>query len=327
MSRKKNIIIIYVFLLIFLYLIIYVLPNLIGSLKSSYAVQYGEIEVSQNANGLIVREENIYTATSSGKSNYLIGDDDLVRVGTKIVDIEGGNKEVDEDLLKLSKKVKAVAIPTGDYTAQYDGLVAYFCDGYESKFRPENIDKVSENTIKSLDDIPAVKLKRRDIAAKEPVFKIVNRSQWKLVCFFKTNPNIEYTEGKGVRAGIVGVGGKSSVLMTVDSVTKNKKTGKTKLVLVSDRYYNGMTSDRKVKVNLIDSVNKGLIIKNSSITSNKKGQKGVMVKNKVGDFVFKPISVIVTDGENSVVANKVFFDKKGNPVDTIVTYDIILTRP
>lgn len=52
-----------------------------------------------------------------------------------------------------------------------------------------------------------------------------------------------------------------------------------------------------------------------------------MVKNKVGDFVFKPISVIVTDGENSVVANKVFFDKKGDPVDTIVTYDIILTRP
>ena len=59
MSRKKTIIIIYVFLLIFLYLIIYVLPNLIVSLKSSYAVQYGEIEVSQNANGLIVREENV----------------------------------------------------------------------------------------------------------------------------------------------------------------------------------------------------------------------------------------------------------------------------
>ena len=155
MSRKKNIIIIYVFLLIFLYLIIYVLPNIIGSLKSSYAVQYGEIEVSQNANGLIVRDENIYTAASSGKSNYLISDDDLVRVGTKIVDIEGGKKEADEDLLKLSKKVKAVTVPTGDYTAQYDGLVAYCCDGYESKFRPENIDKVSETTIKSLDDLPS----------------------------------------------------------------------------------------------------------------------------------------------------------------------------
>ena len=53
--------------------------------------------------------------------------------------------------------------------------------------------------------------------------------------------DIEYTEGKGIRVGIAGVEGKSSVLMVVDSVTKNKKTGKTKLVLVSDRYYNGMT--------------------------------------------------------------------------------------
>ncbi len=327
MSRKKTIIIIYVFLLIFLYLIIYVLPNLIVSLKSSYAVQYGEIEVSQNANGLIVREENVYTATSSGKANYLIGDDDLVRVGTKIIDLEGGKKEADEELLKLSKKVKAVSVPTGDYTAQYDGLVAYYCDGYESKIRPESIDKISEDTVKSIEDKSAVNLKRREIAAKEPAFKIVNRSHWNLVCFLKSNPNIVYTEGKGIRVVIEGAGGKSSLLMTVDSVFKNKKTGKTKLVLTSDRYYNGMTSDRKVKVTLVDSINKGLVIKNTSIISNKKGQKGVMVKNKVGDFVFKPISIIVTDGENSVVANKVFFDKNGKAVDTIVTYDIILTRP
>lgn len=327
MSRKKNIIIIYVFLLICLYLIIYILPNLIVSLKPSYAVQYGEIGISQNANGLIVREENVYTATSSGKANYLIGNDDLVRVGTKLIDVEGEKKEADEELLKLSKKVKAVSVPTGDYTAQYDGIVAYCCDGYESKFQPESIEKVSEDTVKSIENIPAVKLKRRGIAAKEPVFKIVNRSHWKLVCFLKNDPNIEYTEGKGIRVGISGVEGKSSILMTVESAAKNKKTGKTKLVLVSDRYYNGMTSDRRVKVNLVNSINKGLVIKNTSITNNKKGQKGVMVKNKVGDFVFKPISVIVTDGENSVVANKVFFDKKGKPVDTIVTYDIILTRP
>ena len=52
-----------------------------------------------------------------------------------------------------------------------------------------------------------------------------------------------------------------------------------------------------------------------------------MVKNKVGDYVFKPINVIATDGENSVVANNLFYDKKGKAVDTIVTYDIILTRP
>lgn len=327
MSRKKKIIIIYVFLLIILYLIIYVLPNLIVSLKSSYAVQYGEIEVSQNANGLIVRDENVYTATSSGKTNYLIGDDDLVRVGTKIIDIEGGEKATDEELLKLSKKVKAVSVPTGDYTAQYDGLVTYYCDGYESKLRPERIDKISEDTVSTIKDGATVKLKRREIAAKEPVFKIVNRSHWNLVCFLKTNPNMIYTEGKGIKVGIEGEEGKSSLLMTIDSVFENKKTGRTKLVLTSDRYYNGMTSDRKVKVNLIDSINKGLIIKNTSIINDKNGQKGVMVKNKVGDFVFKPISIIATDGENSVVSNKVFFNKNGNAVDTIVTYDIILTRP
>lgn len=327
MRRKRLIIIAYVFLLIFLYIVIYVLPNLLVSLKPSYAVQYGEIELSQTADGIIARDESVYTAASSGKTNYLIGEDELVRVGTKILEVDGSKKERDEELVKLSKKIKDVAISTGDYTAQYDGLVAYSCDGYESRFKPQSVNKISENTINQLKEDATINLKRREIATKEPVFKIVNRSDWRLVCFLKKQKHIDYAEGTGIRVGVEGASGKSSVLMTIESVSEDKKNGKIKLVLASDRYYDGMTSDRKVKVNLVDSINKGLIIRNTSITKNKKGQEGVMVKNKVGDYVFKPIQITATDGENSVVTNKVFFDKKGKPVDTIVTYDIVLTRP
>lgn len=327
MHKKRIIIIAYVFLVILLYFVIYVLPNLLVSLKSSYAVQYGEIEVSQTTRGVIARDENVYTSISSGKTNYLIKDDDLVRVGTKILEIDGSKIERDEDLKKLSKKIDDVAIATGDYTAQYDGLVAYCCDGYESKFKPEKVNQVTQSMINNIKDGATVNLKRREVAKKDPVFKIVNRSNWDLVCFLKKQPHIEYSEGSGIKVSIEGTKGKSSVIMAIQSAKLDKKSGKIKLVLSSDRYYNGMTSDRSVKVKLIDSVNKGLIIKNTSITKNKKGEKGVMVKNKVGDYVFKPINVIATDGENSVVANKMFYDKKGKAVDTIVTYDIILTRP
>ena len=327
MRKKRLIIIAYVFLLILLYFVIYVLPNLLVSLKSSYAVQYGEIKVSQTASGILARDENVYTSISSGKTNYLIKEDDLVRVGTKILELDGSQTEPDEDLKKLSKKVKNVAVATGDYTAQYDGLVAYCCDGYESKLKPEKVNQISENTINHVKDGATVNLKRREVAKKEPVFKIVNRSNWNLVCFLKKQRHIDYSEGSGIKVEIEGSSGKSSVVMVIYSAEQDKKSGKIKLVLSSDRYYNGMTSDRRVKVNIIDSVNKGLIIKNTSIINNKKGEKGVMVKNKVGDYVFKPIKVIATDGENSVVANKTFFDKKGKSVDTIVTYDIILTRP
>lgn len=327
MRKKRLIIIAYVFLLILLYFVIYILPNLLVSLKSSYAVQYGEIEVSQTASGIIARDENVYTSASSGKTNYLIKEDDLVRVGTKILEVDGSKIDCDEELRKLSKKVKDVSVATGDYTAQYDGLVAYCCDGNESKLRPDKVDQISESTINNIKDGAIVNLKRREVAKKEPVFKIVNRSNWNLVCFLKKQPHIEYSEGSGIKVGIEGASGKSSVIMVIQSAKLDKKSGKIKLVLSSDRYYNGMTSDRRVKVKLVDSVNKGLIIKNTSIIKNKKGQKGVMVKNKVGDYVFKPINVIATDGENSVVSNNLFYDKKGKAVDTIVTYDIILTRP
>ena len=104
MRKKRLIIIAYVFLLILLYFVIYILPNLLVSLKSSYAVQYGEIEVSQTASGIIARDENVYTSASSGKTNYLIKEDDLVRVGTKILEVDGNKIDRDEELRKLSQK-------------------------------------------------------------------------------------------------------------------------------------------------------------------------------------------------------------------------------
>ena len=323
--HKKRLIIIYIISIVVLYVMIYILPDVLGTLKSSYAVQYGELSVKEDATGVIVRDENVYTSATSGRANYLIREDDLVRVGTKVIDITGEKHDSDEELIELGKKVKNVAVNTGDYTSQADGLVAYTCDGYEGKFKPDKVSSITEKKINNIKDGKTLNLKRQIIGNKEPVFKVVDRSRWKIVCFINNKSHIKYEKGDGIRVGIESAGEKDSVIMSIESVTT--KDGKTKLILESDRYYKGLTRDRKVKLKLVDSVNRGLIIKNSSLTKDKKGVHGVMVKDKVGNFVFRPVKVIATDGENSVVANNIFYDKSGNAIDTIVTYDQILTRP
>ncbi len=323
--HKKRLIIIYIIAFVVLYVMIYILPDVLGTLKSSYAVQYGELSVKEDAVGVIVRDENVYTSATSGRANYLIRENDLVRVGTKVIDITGEKHESDEGLLELGKKVKNVAVNTGDYTSQADGLVAYNCDGYEGKFRLDKISSITENKINNIKAEEVVNLKRQMIGNKEPIFKVVDRSKWNIVCFLSDKSHIKYKEGDGIKVGIENAGEKASVIMSIESVTKKK--GKIKLVLESDRFYKGLTRDRKVNLKLVDSVNRGLIVRNSSLTKDKKGVQGVMVKDKVGNFVFKPVQVIATDGENSVVTSNVFYDKSGKAVDTIVTYDQVLTRP
>ena len=56
-------------------------------------------------------------------------------------------------------------------------------------------------------------------------------------------------------------------------------------------------------------------------------QKGVFVKNKLGEHVFKPISIKADDGERCVVFSDIYVDENGNFVETIKTYDEIVTAP
>ncbi len=43
--------------------------------------------------------------------------------------------------------------------------------------------------------------------------------------------------------------------------------------------------------------------------------------------MFKPIKVLITDGEVSLVENSFFYDGQGQRVDTVKIYDEILKKP
>ena len=56
-------------------------------------------------------------------------------------------------------------------------------------------------------------------------------------------------------------------------------------------------------------------------------QKGVLVKNKLGEHVFKPVSIKTDDGERCVAFSDIYVDENGNFVETIKTYDEIVAEP
>ena len=98
------------------------------------------------------------------------------------------------------------------------------------------------------------------------------------------------------------------------------------ILLKTDRYYEDFAKIRSVSAAVVTSDYNGIIISNESITVSD-GKIGVSVKSKSGEFIFKPIKIITTDGKSSLVEMSYFIDENGEKVNTVNIYDEILKTP
>ena len=74
---------------------------------------------------------------------------------------------------------------------------------------------------------------------------------------------------------------------------------------------------------MIISQKTGIVLETSSI-SEEDGWKGVYVKNKYGNYVFTPISIIAEVGDKTVVESRTFYDKDSDKIiSTVKNYDSI----
>jgi len=71
---------------------------------------------------------------------------------------------------------------------------------------------------------------------------------------------------------------------------------------------------------------RGLLISNSSLTT-KDGVVGAYVKDTIGEFHFKPVRTIATDGRKTLVLEGIYYDENGQPVETVNVYDEVLKKP
>ncbi len=90
---KKSPVVILFIVAAVLYVIIYILPQVTGALRSSYTAEYGELKISDKAEGYIVRTEYVYFSNVNGVANRYIKENKLVRRGTRIMEVTQGNTE------------------------------------------------------------------------------------------------------------------------------------------------------------------------------------------------------------------------------------------
>ncbi|MCQ2555213.1 MAG: hypothetical protein MJ171_06145, partial [Clostridia bacterium] len=97
----------------------------------------------------------------------------------------------------------------------------------------------------------------------------------------------------------------------------------TEVVLSSTSYYEDFDRIRIGKATIITEEITGLLLETSSIVTID-DKPGVYVINKNNDKVFRPINILGTFGDTTVVSRNYFYDSDGDYTTTVKIYDTIL---
>jgi putative membrane fusion protein len=300
-KKKRRLIYPFIITVLVLFLIIYVLPTVTGALTQTSLVEYGSIQIVDEVTCYFVREEKVHLANDSGTIQYYFEEGELVRKGTKVLEI----------------------VPSrGNYFVEDNGIVSYYVDGLEKTFSPRTMKSLKKDKVENL-DIKINHIKRDSVISGEPVYKMIDNTCWYVVFWVKPNNIIKYTKGDTVYLNLP--------LGKVKGITHDilEQEGRWLVILKFNCYYKDLPKLRKIDTEVITSNYEGLMIANKSITS-LDGKPGVYVRDISGEFVFTPVSVITSDGEYSLVESSFYYEKvdgKDMKIPTVNVYDEILNNP
>lgn len=244
----------------------------------------------------------------------------IQRLNQKKDYIQANDDTAKDEIIRQNKSINGSGVVPENYISQMNGVVSFYIDGYESEFTPENMALLSREKVHGL-NIEVQNLARETTLSKEPLYKIVDNKKWYAVFWVAPENIVKYEKGK--RATI------NLPLGQVDGTIYDilDDNGQWLVILEFNRYYEEFAQIRIVDAEVITSDYNGLIIKNESITT-KDSQPGVYVKDKSGEYVFKPVKIITSDGECSLVEVSYFYTDDGaTKVETVNIYDEILKKP
>lgn len=319
-KKTKKAICIYVIILLLLYIVVEVLPRVTDVFETTQVLEPGTLTLSCETTGYLIKDEQIGVAKESGKIQYLVPVGTAVKKGAALVSVEPTEEK--EEHIRFSDEMDELKGYEGlseDYTSPISGVFSLSIDGYENYFTPEKMIGIKRDTVEGL-NFKATNLDRDSVIKGEPIFKVSGDDSWYVLCWLDSKSVKNYPEGKKVILKFPD----ADVEADVYKVKQEERDYR--VIFHLDVYYKNFAEVRTQKMEVVASDNYGLIVDNGAIIE-KKGSKGVYVKNKNGKYIFKKIKVITTDGKESVIKDVSFIDEDGSQVNTVDVYDEVLRHP
>lgn len=243
----------------------------------------------------------------------------IQRLNQKLGYIQATDNKAKDEIVKQNKSENSAGVTPENYICPVNGVISYYMDGYESEFTPENIALLSREKVQNL-SFDVQNTARETTLAEEPLYKVVDNKKWYAVFWVAPENIVKYQKGKKATLNLP----LGQVDGTISDIIDDNDQWL--VILEFNKYYEEFAQIRKVDAEVVTSDYSGLIIRNESITT-KDGQPGVYVKDKSGEYIFKPVKIITSDGEWSLVEVSYYYDKNGDRVETVNIYDEILKKP
>lgn len=319
-KKTKRIIAVYLAALLLLYIIVEVLPEVTDIFETTQTLEPGTLRIAYETTGYLIKDESVGIAPESGDIQYLVAVGTAVKKGYPIVSVTpDGESNQDARFGEYMNKLDGYEGLSEEYNSPISGVFSLTVDGYEDYFTPDKMDKIKRETVESL-SYKSANLERSSVIEGEPIYKVSNDDNWYVLCWVDKETAESYSEGRAVSLELP----EGTVDASVHSVREDGDYYR--VIFYLNVYYEAFCESRAVDMSIVTSDNEGLLVDNKCIVE-KNGQQGVYVVDKNGDYVFTRISVISTDGEQSVIEDATFVDEEGNQVYTVDVYDEVLKHP
>jgi len=317
--RTKRAICIYIAALLILYIVVQVLPKVTDIFETTQVLEPGNLKISYDTTGYFVKEESVGIAAESGEIQCLVSTGTAVKKGHKVISIEAESSDDEPRFSKYTERLEGYSGLTSEYEAAISGIFSLTIDGYEDYLTPDNVDKVKRETVESL-SYDSADLKRDSAIKGEPIYKITMDDYWYILCWVDADTAESYYEGQSITVELP----EGSIDASIYSLKEEDEDYR--VVIYANVYYEALCESRAEKISIITSDKEGLIVNNNCIVD-KDGYKGVYVKNKNGNYVFKRVQIISSNSKQSVLTDSTFTDEDGNQVYTVNVYDEVLKHP
>ena len=320
-KKTKQAILLYIIILMILFVIVEVLPKVTDIFETTQVLEPGTLTLSYETTGYFIKTEEIGVAKESGTIKYPVNEGTVVKKGAKVVSVKADSSK-DSETTRFSdcmERLKGYDGLIESYKTSISGVFSLSIDGYEDYFTPEKMEKIKRETVES-NSYSATDLKRSSVIKGEPIFKVSGDDVWYILCWIDKDNVGNYQEGNKVALQLPD----GNVDATVYKVKKDGDDYR--VIFFLDVYYQGFASSRAEDMTVVASDSTGLIVDNDCIIE-KDGKKGVYVKDKNGNYSFKQIKIIATDGKDSVLQDATFTDEDGEQITTVAVYDEVLRHP
>lgn len=203
--------------------------------------------------------------------------------------------------------------------APQTGLLTYYIDGYEDDFTYDKIFNIPYDQIEQLVIEPFVSAPNT-VVEGEILCKIVDDSSYYLILYTEPGAQNKYD----IYNDLIITTASKEVTGSIEHIAA--AGDKVAIAVKLDEYIDGFYKNRFIDVSVTQETYYGLTIQTSSLVKYEDGF-GVLVVDKLDKVIFKPVEIVVHNGDTAIVKENFFYrviEDKNERVDSVSRYDKVL---